>query len=164
LAIYNTELTVNAMEGDTTLANGDNDIMDIKFTADSADKAVVNQLAVDVTPTEDDGNGDLDITRVELIDSNDDVVASDAASSTGTWTLTMDNPDADATIAAGSSKTYSVRVVTTGVQADDSVLVELVETDFQWDDDEYYDENSSNYISDNTDLIDDLDGSFESIR
>jgi hypothetical protein len=158
LAVYNTELTVSTTEGsDSNWGNTWKEIMDIEFTADEADRATVHQFDVNVDPQ------GATVTEIRLINSDGDTVATTTTSgnitNATTKTLQFIDADADGRIAAGSSETYTVEVNATDVSEDDSVVVELLESNFQWNDNE-----ETTGAGDHSDLIDDLSGSYELIR
>jgi hypothetical protein len=156
LAVYNTELTVSTSQGSAvSWGNTWRKIMDIEFAADEADRATVKKLTVNVDPL-----GGT-VTGVRLVDSGGDTVAlSDGLAITGSSNvaLTLNNPDADGRIAAGNSETFTVEINASDVSPDDSVVVELLDTGFEWSD------NEASSITDHLDLIDKLSGSYELVR
>jgi len=132
--VYNTLLTVTSELANTSsLALGENDVMDITFTADAAEDVTITDFVITVTESS------ATVTVVNLLDSDDDIVAT---SSNGTFALTGSDV---LEIGAGSSKTYTIEYVVTGPLTVDvsSVAARLVEAGFVWDDQEADDRDGS---------------------
>ncbi len=138
MEVYDSKITVSTAAGDTTsLKNGENYITDVTVSNDGGvndSDAILESLEIDVVNSVDaDGTTtDLSIDSADLVDSNDNIVVSDATSSDDFIFSSI--PAADGTIASGQSETYQVRINVTGAELDDSMTVQVVESNFIWSD------------------------------
>jgi hypothetical protein len=151
LAVYNTEPTITTSAGSaSSFGNTYKEIMTIDVTADEAGRVTLNTLSLDVAKTGTPGD-----ISVKLVDDNGNEV--EATTTSGQIDLPFSG-DIEGRISAGTTETYSVEVKGSSVTDEDSVIIELIEGNFDWSDDE-----AAN-ITTNLDLIDDLSGSYELIR
>ncbi len=138
MEVYDSKITVSTAAGDTTsLKNGENYITDVTVSNDGGvndSDAILESFEIDVVNSVDaDGTTtDLSIDSADLVDSNDNIVVSDATSSDDFIFSSI--PAADGTIASGQSETYQVRINVTGAELDDSMTVQVVESNFIWSD------------------------------
>jgi hypothetical protein len=134
MEIYDSKITVSSTQGDSSsLGNTDNYIMDVTITNDGGEDgndSILKTLTVDT-----DAVGAATVDGVDLEDGSGESVLSNSASSTGTYTLTLN--EGDGTIASGESKTFQVVVSVTGAGENDSVTAQVLGgSNFEWSDDD----------------------------
>jgi hypothetical protein len=107
--------------------------MDVTITNDGGEDgndSILKTLTVDT-----DAVGAATVDGVDLEDGSGESVLSNSASSTGTYTLTLN--EGDGTIASGESKTFQVVVSVTGAGENDSVTAQVLGgSNFEWSDDD----------------------------
>ncbi len=145
MEVYDSKITVSTIAGDaTSLANVENYVAEVTVANDGGandSDAILKEFEIDVDSSDADGTTTvLSIDNADLVDSNDETVASSTtASSTSSgvvYTFTLDT--AETTIASGQSETYKVILEVSGAESDDYVTTQILktgETEFNWSDD-----------------------------
>lgn len=107
------------------LRSGDVEMMTLKVEADAAGDVVLEALLLSITGTTSA------VSEIQLWDDKDQIIVTSTVSS-GANDFNVSS--ADEKISAGTSKTYTVVLVTSGIVAGDELIMKL--TGFEWQDDD----------------------------